>query len=273
MTQIRFASCEGAPRDLGLDQGSAFRDEIRADLLAAGLRAGASLLARLFGRTVDEQDAALARDVTRHFPHLDERLDGLAEGVGCARAAAVGLLARELAASGHAVARVDGKALEMQWQTAPPPTGLVVRSTRPDGGHPNLTVTRPGLVFALAGVNERGLAGVVQLERASARSDSCRAPAALLLEQCIERLDGVEQALEWCERRPGGGTALLLFADATGATGALRIDAAARTRIARPDDAPTAGAGPTLRIDVASRAIAVQGGGVEPQCFRLDSVG
>jgi len=273
VTQLGLAACEGAPRDLGLDQGRALRDEIRADLRAFRCEARSGGLGRLFAKPAPGFDAGFARDLARHFPHLDERLTGLADGVGCAREAIAALTALELAQSLAAVAQLDPAArrLELAWRAGLPPTGLAARNVRPDGGYANLSVTRPGLVFGVAGVNEHGLAGVAQLEQWARPGDRCRASAVLLLEQCIERLDAVEKALEWCERRPGGGRALLVFADAAGAAGAIEIDGEQRKRV----DAPTAPcsdcAGPRLRIDPAARVIEIGGGGVAPARWTLDS--
>lgn len=249
MTRVSSIHCEGAPRDLGADQGRACRDEIRADLAA---------LAR------PRPDPLLLRDLARYFPHLDERVSGLASGAGAPRGALVALLARELADCDRLRIACDGAGLALRTGVAPP-TGWIVRTTHAEGGYANLTVTRPGLVFALAGVNEHGLAGAVATVGPILPGERWRAPGALLLEQCIERLDAVEKALEWCERRPGGGSALLVFADASGLAAALEIDGEKRTR--RQASTPTrvdpadASVGACFRIDPVARAIEVEGAG------------
>jgi hypothetical protein len=275
VTQLGFAACEGAPRDLGQDQARALRDEIRADLRAIGWEARPGGLARLFANATPGYDADFARDVARHFPHLDERQTGLAAGVACAREDVAALAARELAQHLATDARFDPdtRRLELAWRRALPPTGLAVRRVAPDGGYANLTLSRPGLVFGVAGANEHGLAGVAQLDAVASARERCRAPGVLLLEQCIERLDGVEKALEWCERRPGGGRARLVFADASGAAGAIEIDGGRRTRIAVPTGALAGGDGPRIAVDPAARAIAVEGGGIAPARFVLGSIG
>jgi hypothetical protein len=261
VTQLAVASCRGAPRDLGLDQGRALADEIRADLRAAGLATRSAWLDAF--RAPAGADASFARDLARHFPHLDERVTGLADGVGCAREAIAALTSQELRRGFVGAARFDAAArrLELVLRDVLPPTGLVVRRVAPDGGYANVGATRPGLVFALAGVNEHGLAGVAQLDAATSPGDRCRVPGLLLLDQCIERLDTVEKALEWCERRPGGGRVRLVFADASGAAGAIEIDGEQRKRVSAPQD-PIDAAGVSLRIDLATRALDVAGGGV-----------
>jgi hypothetical protein len=271
MSQLGWAECEGAPRDLGFDQGRALRDEIRADLRALGWEPARGPISRWRARGRPAAfDASFARALAHHFPHLDERVAGLADGAGCRRDWVSALATRELATALAADVRRDAVGLELRWREPLPPTGLVVRHTRPDGGYANLAVTRPGVVCAVGGVNEHGLAAALQIERPVRAGDPCHAPGALLLEQCIERLDGVEKALEWCERRPGGGGATLVFADASGASGAITLDGAKRARVVAPV-APLDGAGPTVRIDSAARTIEVAGGGIASRRFALAS--
>jgi hypothetical protein len=240
---VRTIDCEGAPRDLGLDQGRGCRAAIQADASALGHRPGlrawaGSLLAGGAGQT---RRAALERDLERHFPHLAERSAGIASGAGLSMDALVALLARELldperaALEAVAFASSELPVLALRVRRPDPPTGLVVRRVAPDGGYANLTIGRPGLGAALAGVNERGLAAAALPLGAPAPAERCQAPAALLAEGCLERLDTVEKALEWCERRPGGGRVRLVFADASGARGALEIDGAKRCRLGLGD--------------------------------------
>ena len=149
-----------------------------------------------------------------------------------------------------------------------PLTGFVVRECAPDGGYANLSFTRPAHVGSLAGVNEHGLAGVATSLAAPAHDERCAAPGILLLDQCIERLDRVEKALEWCEHRPGGGRALLFFCDATGASAAIEIDGEKRHRRAAT---PVAGAGLAVRVDPRARSLAIEGAGFESVRVALDA--
>jgi hypothetical protein len=276
---MQHVSCDGAPRDLGLDQGRACRDAIRADARALGWRPSRpGLLGRCRAwlappsAPAARPRPALARDLARHFPHLDERTRGLAKGAALPHAALLVLLEEELADAplvGAGVARRDGApCLVLRLRTPLPPTGLVAREARPDGGYPFLALTRPALPAALAGVNARGLAGVVaELDPPASRGrgrDRCTASAALLLDQCLERLDGVEPALEWCERRPAGGRARLLFADAAGAVGAIAIDGDTRTRCDVPS-AETGEAGARVLVDPAARSLELHGAGAAPE--------
>jgi len=270
-TRVR---CAGAPRDLGHDQGRACRDEIRADARARGWVAAAGFQGRLCALRRDDSPAraALARDLVRHFPHLAERTLGLAAGAGIASAALFDALLRELdgQADGalHCEGGKAGAALELRIESPWPLTGFVVRACTPDGGYPNLSFARPAHVGGLAGVNDRGLAGVALPLAAPAHDERCAAPGVLLLDQCIERLDTVDKALDWCEHRPGGGRALLSFCDAAGGSAAIEIDGEKRQRRAA---VPAGGSGLVVCADPHARTLAIEGAGIEVVRFALDS--
>lgn len=265
--------CAGAPRDLGLDQGRAARDAIRADARAYGFPAAESLQGRVASLRRDAAPvrSALARDLARQFPHLAERAAGLAAGAGVREAALLEALARDLDADADDALRcdagTDGDALALRIAAPWPLTGFILRECTPDGGYANLTFTRPAHVGSLAGVNEHGLAGVASPLAAPAHDERCAAPGILLLDQCIERLDRVEKALEWCEHRPGGGRALLVFADATGAVGAIEIDGEKRHRRAAP---PVTGGGLAVRVDARARTLSIDGDGAVAVRATLD---
>jgi hypothetical protein len=238
--------CEGAPRDLGLDQGSACRDAIRRATRSLGPIPGG---------------VELGRDLTRHFPHLAERTAGLASGAGVSTASLLALLARTLGEAypfeDAGLAMPAGGGLAVRLRASLDPADLVLRWARPDGGYPSLTISHPALAASLAGVNERGLAAAAIAVSAPASGEACRAPGMLLLEGCLERLDTVEKALEWCERRPGGGRARLLFADAAGARGAIELDGEKRSRV-EPHGASSPSRAPGVWIDAARRSLSIE---------------
>lgn len=215
--------CEGAPRDLGLDQGRAC-----AELLCA------RLAARPFWERAAPAlglgDRPTARDLARHFPHQRESLAGLARGAGVPEAWLLGELARAPAAEAAAVAALgDGAGLLARAAGGP----WVVRRCRPEGLLASVEATRPWLTAALAGVNESGLAVVVAA--AAGPTSPCAAPALLLAQDCLERFAALEPALEWCVGRPGGGRTTLLLADASGEVAGVEADGAER-RVLRPAD-------------------------------------
>jgi hypothetical protein len=219
-------ACEGAPRDLGLDQGRTHRAEL-------GHRFAELPRWRRLALRVGLADATtrhLLRELGRHFPHQAEALDGLALGARVPAPWLAGELAaelrREAAARPLACARCGpaaavARALDGTW---------LVRRTRPEGLFAAIELTRPWLAGALLGVNERGLAVTVVGGDPPPRG----APGALLAQDCLERFEALEAALEWCEGRPGEGRALLLMADANGDAAGIDVDGA-RRRVLRPD--------------------------------------
>jgi hypothetical protein len=80
-------------------------------------------------------------------------------------------------------------------------------------------------------VNEAGLALAVS---GGARPGACRAHAALLGRDCLERFEGVESALAWCLGRPAAPGAAILFADSRGELGGVELSASAR-QVRRPE--------------------------------------
>ena len=69
--------CEGAPRDMGWDQGRACRDALRR---AVGLLPGLPLLLR------DARTRDVLQEIRRHFPQQYEQLLGMARGAQVAPA-------------------------------------------------------------------------------------------------------------------------------------------------------------------------------------------
>lgn len=261
MSEAEPVDCEGAPRDLGLDQGTACAAEVASRARAAGAR-------RLYvgawrphdrDRVAREADRALGRDLRRHFPHLAERLAGLARGARVPEAALVHLLARvvglrpgEGGVPGIAVGRHPGRGGRGGGGLAVRvPAGGIVRRARPDTGFAALEWTLPWLPGALAGVNAAGLSGAVV---PGVGGDGASAPATLLLQGCLQQFASAASAVEWCERRPAGGRAELFFADAAGAAVGLSVDGAKRTPLA-PPDGPASDA--RLALDPLERTLAL----------------
>lgn len=278
--------CEGAPRDLGLDQGRAIGEGVDAELVRI-----------LRERPVDRGTAELGKDVARHFPHLAERMAGLAQGARVERNALVVALARASREPGFLFRPARALGTDAQ----PPGTTIlsglfklsedrcsvpIVRSSAPQGGFRSLELTLPWLSACLGGVNAEGLAVLlgppgpaVQTGRGVDAEASCSAPALLFAQQCLERFDRVETAVEWCLSRPSDGSVSLFFADAQGARGALDLEAAHRHVVA-PDasgalwrstepEGPPADAGLLVRLPADASPAARLAHRV---CVRLDPV-
>lgn len=230
---IAEIACEGAPRDLGFDQGRACRDELRR---AFGQQPARRRWRQRLG-VATARTAPLVRDLRRHFPQHSEFLEGLAHGTGLPYAWFAERLARELGseqptAVGRAAALAlgpglanQGSGLARSFACAP-----LVRRSRPDGGFAAVELTLPWLSAALAGVNEGGLAALSVACGGASAAGGCAAPAPLLAQDCLARFETVGGAVDWCSGRPAGGRARILLADACGEIAAVDIDGAVRRR-------------------------------------------
>jgi hypothetical protein len=246
-------ACTGAPRDLGMDQGRAARDAIRtaAGALPLATRLGVGAIVPGGARAVQS-----ARDSVRHFPHMSERLAGLARGAGVAR----GALDASGTASGAAAAialpeRTGAGALVARTL---PAAGTIVRRSAPEHDWASIEIAMPFLVPAFAGVNAAGLA-VAALVSAPAPGTwrANAAPALLLAQDCLQRWDTVQKAIEWCERRPAGGSASLLVADAAGDAVEISIRGTERT-LRRPQGGVLASAGLAARALELEKTLAAE---------------
>jgi hypothetical protein len=232
-------ACEGAPRDLGLDQGRAIGEGVDAELARI-----------LRERPGGGGFRTLGRDVQRHFPHLAERMAGLARGATVGYEALVVALVRASREPGFlfrparavAAAAPDrrhallGGRFDLSADRCSVP---VVRRSEPQGGFASLELTLPWLASSLGGVNAAGFAALLappdlpRLPGEERRAEAaCRAPAMLFVQQCLERFDRVDTALEWCLSRPSDGSAAILFADVTGALAGVALDGDRRFLVA-----------------------------------------
>jgi hypothetical protein len=238
--------CEGAPRDLGLDQGRACRAALRARFVRERWWERWRLQLGLDGRRA----ALLARDLARHFPQQSEAIEGMVRGAGVPHGWFAETLALELAAEvptrvGSAVALAVSPALTAGGGLVARTLACdpIVRRSRPEGGFASVDLTLPWLTAALAGVNEGGLAAVSASLPGPLASDSCAVPAALLVQDCLARFDSLDAAVEWCRGRPAGGRAAIAFADAAGGVIAVEVDGDDR-RVVRPVEGLVAVGGP-----------------------------
>ncbi|MDJ0849237.1 MAG: C45 family autoproteolytic acyltransferase/hydrolase [Myxococcota bacterium] len=265
MSSVQELECRGAPRDLGLDQGRAARDPVRL----AARRSGARRLRR------DPRLQRVERDLERFFPHLSERTQGLARGARVRRRQLAALLARELAdhddrvaragaGVGLAVTALRGGGEARIARSLDLPSGLessfAVRRSAPDNDYRSLELSLPWLVAPVAGVNEHGLAAAITtVPPASKALADCMAPAGLLVQDCLQRFDGVEKAVEWCERRPAGGSASILLADAEGQIASVIVDGPGRTLRRPGDEGVLIGLGRSLRRSAIEKGCSEQG--------------
>jgi hypothetical protein len=200
---------------------------------------------------------------------MSERLAGLARGAGVSRSTLEVLLARELGAEGAAWG-AQAIALAPERSGAGPllarslpRTGRgapwFLRRSAPEHDWRSVEIAFPALVPALAGVNERGLAvAALVFPPSGAELAAFAAPALLLAQDCLQRCDGVQKAIEWCERRLAGGRAALSFADATGELAEVALSGAER-RVRRARDGVLASAADPAAIAELEKACAAEG--------------
>ena len=225
--------CEGAPRDLGLDQGRACATTLRT-------------LRRVLQGPADAR--FLERDLRRHFPQLAERLEGVARGARVSTRSLFGALARELGSVWQREQPATGAAAlwafaptwtaggaTIAWAARSAKTWWRVRQSRPENGLASVELVTAWLPGGVAGVNEAGLAVACSTLEAPLASGSCAAPAFLLVQECLQRFESVEGAEEWCLHRPAGGHATILMADAAGGLAGVQVAGAERERLFAQD--------------------------------------
>jgi hypothetical protein len=235
LSALRVVHCTGAPRDLGFDQGLAGQEPIQAE--AARVRPNAWLPRIAFELAPSGRADRVRRDVARYFPHMSERAGGLAQAARVGTASVAALLARSFETHGGACVaaepeRTRGGALlgrAVTLQGGDPGAALWVRHSAPEGAYRSVEVVLAWGVPALLGVNEHGLAVTAAMEPSPAESLSrCAAPAQLLAQDCLQRFDALDKAVEWIERRPAGGRCSLLLADGSGRTVLMTVDGETR---------------------------------------------
>jgi len=228
--------CEGAPRDLGLDQGRWCRST-----LVAGFRAQ-TLLDRTRWRLGFQSDTTrrIARDLRRYFPQQAEAIEGMSRGAGVPEAWLVELLARETRNGEANASLAFGASRDLAENGAllarTLPAESIVRRCRPDGGFASVELLPAWSTAPFAGVNERGLAVTTLPQRRESATDArCAAPVSLLAHDCLARFESLDAAVDWCMARPGGGAAALLLADASGEIAGVHLQGSTR-RVFRPAD-------------------------------------
>lgn len=199
--------CAGHPRDMGLAQGEALREVIRAAVVGAGLPSRRSRWPSL--RPVVSgplRGSGPGRELFRHFAHQAERLEGLAQGADLPLDS---LLAMQLRIGAGDV--------------GPSAAAWIVRESRPVVGFRSIERTLAWLVPAVAGINEAGLALLAPLSRSASLATVHGAPPSLLVQDCLARFENVAGALDWCRKRPVEGERTIWLADAAGARGHARF--------------------------------------------------
>ncbi len=260
--------CAGAPRDLGLDQGHAARDAIRSRLRERfrGRQSWPALRELLPG----SRSGRAWRDLESYFPHHAERMLGLSLGARVPARLLVAELAALLAGDAGLAAAVSGERasgpLVGRSYAAHGGADLVLRHSTPDNDYRTLELAPAWSVASTIGVNEHGLAAsATALPASDSLLAGCAAPAALLVQDVLQRFDAVDKAVEWALRRPAGGHATLLLADAAGRTALVSIEGRKRRLL---------GDGDAFLIGLAAPAAvaALEKGAAEARRFEASSL-
>ncbi|MEN8160403.1 MAG: hypothetical protein ABFS41_10070 [Myxococcota bacterium] len=249
------ARCAGAPRDLGFDQGQAFAERVRAEL-----RVRVPLDERIRARLPASRERRVWRDLGRYFPHHAERLLGLATGARLAPRTLAPPLVKLLEGDGalSLAAMVEGEGA-LLGRSLPADLPWAVRHSAPETGYRSVELAPLWSVAAAIGVNEHGLAAMAtSLAPPVMTLAGCAAPAALLVQDVLQRFDTAEKATEWALHRPAGGDASLVLADASGVLGGVRIEGRVRRRL-EPEGGLLLGlAAPERRASLEKAAAGIQ---------------
>jgi len=268
---------------LGLDQGEACGAELRAYIAKRGLRPRSRWWPaprRLTGGPV--LGAGLGRETLRHYPHLGERLSGIARAAGvsldvlmelqveAAYASAGGASAAAESSLCAAARNSDGTLLLARTLRADLP--WVLRRSRPEVGFASIEVTLPWSASAVAGVNEAGLSvSAVALPAAGAEGDEATPlplsapPAWLLVQECLQRFDTLVGASEWCAKRPASGAVALLLCDTAGQL--VRVEMTGKRRSVVRSDAELAVCGAPREAEAAVEKELEDGAAINPLRF------
>jgi len=252
MTEV--LTCQGAPRDLGLDQGRWCRAT-----LAASYRAHSTLeRARWRLGRHSETSWYVARDLRRYFPQQSEAIEGMSRGAGVPGAWFVDKITREsrlVAAKGTLAFAASNELTEGRAVLARSyHEDAIVRRCRPDGGFASVELIRPWSTAPLAGINEGGLAVATIPQPSRSNSGGCAAPVTLLAHDCLARFESIDAAVDWCMARPGAGGATILLADASGEIAGVHAEGSDR-RVFRPADGLLVQTGGHQREDEIGKAL------------------
>jgi hypothetical protein len=232
---IQLIECEGAPRDLGTDQGTHCRAVLHADYRSQSRWQRARL------RLLAESDACrqVRLEIRRFYPQQAEMMEAMARASRVPVSWFIAALAGSLGpvASADALVLAATSALTdcggLLARTLP--ANAIVRRSRPENGFRSVELTQPWRIAPLAGVNEAGLAVACVSYSSGVAGSRHVAPAALLAHDCLRRFDSLDGAIDWLMVRPGGGKSMLVLADPSGEIAGVRVDGDQR-KLFRPAD-------------------------------------
>jgi hypothetical protein len=230
---IRLIECEGAPRDLGFDQGTQCRRILNAAYHSQSLSQRARF--RLLPESYEYRKARL--EIRRFYPQQAETIEAIARAARVPVAWLIAMLAGNLrlADPAHALVLAAASAITDRGGLLARalPGDAIVRRSRPESGFRSIELTQPWRVAPLAGVNEAGLAVACVSSLGGVARARHAAPAALLAQDCLRRFESLDGAIDWLLVRPGGGKSMLVLADLSGEIAGVSVDGDER-RLFRP---------------------------------------
>ena len=218
---MQVIECVGHPRDLGFAQGVALRREVTRKVEEEGLPLSRSRWASLHPYVKGPiRGKGSFREMIRHYTHLAERVDGLSRGADLPVDSIYPLQGSGEAKEAQAVAlfgaRPTGETAASLIRGLSGPD-WVVRKSRPEVGFASIELTQAWSVSSAAGINEASLAACMVPDGGSSQFEGdAYPPAQLLVQECLQRFQDIEAAIDWCSHRPSSGEASLLLVDGSG---------------------------------------------------------
>jgi len=232
---IQLIECEGAPRDLGFDQGT----HCRSALNAAYRRLSRWQRARLRLLAEPEECRRVRLEIRRFYPQQAEVMEAMARASRVPVSWLIAIHVVSLRSASPADALVLAAASEITdcggLLARTLPSDAIVRRSRPESGFRSIELTQPWRIAPLAGVNEAGLAVACVSNSGEIAESRHAVPAALLAHDCLRRFDSLDGAIDWLLVRPGGGKSVLVLADLSGEIAGVSADGDER-RVFRPAD-------------------------------------
>jgi len=231
VTQV--IECEGAPRDLGFDQGTHCRSALNAAYRSRSRWQRARL------RLLAEPDVCrrVRLEIRRFYPQQAEMMEAMARASRVPVSWLIAILACELRPAPPEDALVLAAASAITDRggllACALPVDVIVRRSRPESGFRSIELVQPWQIAPLAGVNDAGLAVACVSNSADVAGSRYAIPAALLAHDCLRRFDSLDGAIDWLLARPGGGKSVLVLADLSGEVAGVSIDGDER-RVIRP---------------------------------------
>lgn len=250
--------CQGSPREMGLAQGTALRQEIHTARQAISELESFRLrqprwLPYLAYRWLSERKSLdlLAGCLERDYPAMSKGLAGIAEGARLPLRAIYLFNALEplLSSIGGSTA-CPGACSAVSVRGSRSQTGepilarnfdyiplvqpyYAVRECRSPGTMRSLQFTMAPLIGAIDGINEHGLCITYNYAFTTDSPSSTPAPISLAIAEALERCRTVTEAANWITSRPHWGGGLLMLADATGDIASLELSST-RSHLRRP---------------------------------------